>query len=78
MGLLTISYLGIVRGQVTQIWNFGTPPYLRNGRRKIRSIGVTRGSRNPIFLEFWDPLLISARVEARNTKFDMKMDPEGN
>ena len=31
---------------------------------KIRSIGVTRGSRDPI-LEFWDPLRISGTVEAR-------------
>ena len=36
-----------------------------------------KGSRDPI-LEFWDPLCISGTVEARNSKFGTKMDPEGN
>ena len=40
-------------------------------------MGVTRGSRDPIS-EFWDPLYISGTVEARNSKFGMQMDPEGN
>ena len=44
---------------------------------KIRSIGVTRGSRDPIS-EFWDPLHISGTVEARNSKFGTQMDPEVN
>ena len=37
---------------------------------------VTRGSRD-LNLEFWDPLRISGTVEARNSKFGMKMDPRG-
>ena len=40
-------------------------------------MGVTIGSRDPI-LESWDPLRISGTVEARNSKFDMQMDPEGH
>jgi len=32
------------------------------------------GSRDPIS-EYWDPLLISGMVEARNFKFGMQMDP---
>ena len=39
-------------------------------------MGVTKGSRDP-FLEFWDPLRISGTVAARNSKFRMQMDPEG-
>ena len=35
------------------------------------------GSRDQI-LEFWDPLHISETVAARNSKFGMQMDPEGN
>ena len=34
-------------------------------------------SRDPI-LKFWDPLHISGTVAARNSKFGMQMDPEGN
>ena len=44
---------------------------------KTRSIGVTRGSRDPIS-EFWDSLHITGTIEARNSKFGMQMDPEGN
>jgi len=40
-------------------------------------MGVTSGSRDPI-LEFWDSRGISGTVEARNSKFGMKMDPEGS
>ena len=36
-----------------------------------------KGSRDPN-LEFWDPLRIWRTVEARNSKFGMQMDPEGN
>jgi len=31
-----------------------------------------------LILEFWDPLLISGTVEARNFKFGMHVDNEGH
>ena len=44
---------------------------------KIRSQGVVKGSCD-LILEFWDPLLISGTVEARNFKFGMHVDNEGH
>ena len=38
---------------------------------------IVMGSRDPI-LEFWDPLRISETAESRNSKFGMKVDPEGS
>jgi len=35
-----------------------------------------RGSHD-LILEFWDPLHISGTTEARNLKFGMQMEPEG-
>ena len=43
-----------------------------NEKCKIRSKGVVKGSRD-LLLEFWDPLHISAAVEARNFKFGMEI-----
>jgi len=43
---------------------------------KIRSKGVGKGSRD-LLLEFWDPLHISAMVEARNFKFGTQIGHYG-
>jgi len=49
-----------------------------NGRNeKLGQLVVNSASRDPI-LEFRDPLHVSRTLEARNSKFGMQTDPDGN
>ena len=79
MGMLTYKLPFIVTvAHETYILNrqigVGESKYGVTGDPLLR---VVRGSCDQI-LEFWDPLRISETVAARNSKFGMQMDPEGN